>query len=146
METLYDLSLGELEARIVAMGATAYRARQVREWAYRRFAAAYEEMTNVPAALRERLAVELPFPAMEVVTELASDDGLTRKRLIRLGDGKLTQTRLRQAMIMGSVMASFTVEKFSVERLASLDRKEIAERFHRFKTLTSFEDISGEIA
>lgn len=94
MESLYDLSLAELEARIVAMGAPKYRARQVREWAYKRFAASYEEMTNVPAALRARLATELPFPRMDVVTELASDDGLTRKRLIRLGDGKLIEAVL----------------------------------------------------
>jgi len=94
MESLYDLSLAELEVRIVEMGAPAYRARQVREWAYKRFAASYDEMTNVPAALRARLAAELPFPTMDVVTELASDDGLTRKRLIRLGDGKLIETVL----------------------------------------------------
>jgi 23S rRNA (adenine2503-C2)-methyltransferase len=94
METLYDVTGEELEARVVAMGEEAYRARQVREWAYKRFAASYEEMTNVPAGLRARLAVELPFPAMTVMAEVASDDGLTRKRLIRLGDGKLIETVL----------------------------------------------------
>jgi 23S rRNA (adenine2503-C2)-methyltransferase len=94
MESLYDVSGEELEARVVAMGEAAYRARQVREWAYKRFAASYDEMTNVPAALRARLAAELPFPSMTVVAEVASDDGLTRKRLIRLGDGKLIETVL----------------------------------------------------
>jgi 23S rRNA (adenine2503-C2)-methyltransferase len=94
MESLYDVSGEELEVRVVAFGEAAYRARQVREWAYRRFARSYDEMTNVPAGLRARLAVELPFPAMTVVAEVASDDGLTRKRLIRLGDGKLIETVL----------------------------------------------------
>lgn len=89
------------------------------------------------------------YPLEEVFDPTGAGDtfaGGFMGHLARLGDGKLTHTKLRQAMIMGSVMASFTVEKFSVERLASLDRKEIAERFTRFKSLTSFEDISGEIA
>jgi len=94
VQTLYDVSAEELEARVVAMGAAAYRARQVREWAYRRLAASYDEMANVPAALRARLAAELPFPTMDVVAEVASDDGLTRKRLLRLGDGKLIESVL----------------------------------------------------
>jgi 23S rRNA (adenine2503-C2)-methyltransferase len=94
METLYDVSGEELVARVVAFGEAAYRARQVREWAYKRFARSYEEMTNVPAGLRARLVAELPFPAMTVMAEVASDDGLTRKRLIRLGDGKLIETVL----------------------------------------------------
>ena len=94
MPSLYDLSIPELEDRIVALGEAPYRARQVREWAYRRFAQSHDEMRNVPAKLRARLAEELPFPAIETVAELGSDDGLTRKRLIRLGDGKLIESVL----------------------------------------------------
>jgi len=94
MPSLYDLSLPELEAAVTAAGQPAYRAHQVWEWAYRRFAASYDEMTNVPAALRARLAAELPFPAAETVAELASEDGLTRKRLLRLHDGKLIEAVL----------------------------------------------------
>jgi 23S rRNA (adenine2503-C2)-methyltransferase len=94
MPSLYDLSLAELQAHLESLGAPPYRARQVWEWAYRHFAASYEEMRNVPADLRRQLAETLPFPVMTIVTELASDDGLTRKRLIRLGDGKLIETVL----------------------------------------------------
>ncbi len=93
-DSLYDLSLPELETRLEAMGAPPYRARQVWEWAYRRAAASYDEMVNVPAPLRESLAAELPFPVLDTVTELVSDDGLTRKRLIRLQDGKLVEAVL----------------------------------------------------
>ncbi len=94
MPSLYDLSLQELGAHIEAAGEPRYRARQVWEWAYRRYAASYDEMTNLPATLRERLADEIPFPAIRVVAELTSDDGLTRKRLIRLYDGKLIESVL----------------------------------------------------
>ena len=94
MPSLYDLSLPELQARIEALGAPSYRARQVWEWAYNHFAASYDEMTNLPAALRAQLAEELPFPTLAVEAELVSDDRLTRKRLIRLHDGKLIESVL----------------------------------------------------
>jgi len=48
---------------------------------------------------------------------------------------------LKQAIIFGSVMASFTVEAFSLDRLRILDYKEIQERFRAFKRLTHFEDL-----
>jgi sugar/nucleoside kinase (ribokinase family) len=48
---------------------------------------------------------------------------------------------LRQAIIFGSVMASFNVEDFSLNRMRSLDYKEIEGRFREFKRLTSFEDL-----
>ena len=52
-----DLAL--LDETLDAAGEPAFRARQVWEWAARG-AAGYEEMTNLPAPLRERLAEELP--------------------------------------------------------------------------------------
>ncbi|MBI4595298.1 MAG: sugar kinase [Candidatus Tectomicrobia bacterium] len=49
---------------------------------------------------------------------------------------------LRQGVIMGSVMASFNVEDFSLERLKSLSMPEIKQRFDDFKNLTHFEAIA----
>jgi 23S rRNA (adenine2503-C2)-methyltransferase len=94
MPSLYDLSLPELEAHVESLGAPAYRARQVWEWAYRQYAATYDEMANVPAALRAQLAATAPFPEAAPVREVAADDGLTRKRLFRLHDGKLVESVL----------------------------------------------------
>jgi 23S rRNA (adenine2503-C2)-methyltransferase len=94
MPSLYDLSLPELEAQIVALGQPKYRARQVWEWAYRHLVASYDEMRNVPAALRAQLADSLPCPSIETVAELTSDDALTRKHLLRLNDGKLIESVL----------------------------------------------------
>jgi sugar/nucleoside kinase (ribokinase family) len=48
---------------------------------------------------------------------------------------------LRRAMVMGSVMASFTVEKFSLERLREVNRADIRVRFGEFKRLTHFEEL-----
>lgn len=55
--------------------------------------------------------------------------------------GNLEEFAFRQAIIFGSVMASFAVEAFSLDRLRSLDYKEIEERFREFKRLTHFEDL-----
>jgi sugar/nucleoside kinase (ribokinase family) len=52
-----------------------------------------------------------------------------------------TEASMRQAVIFGSVMASLNVEAFSLDRLRSLDYKEIEVRFREFKKLTHFEDI-----
>jgi sugar/nucleoside kinase (ribokinase family) len=53
----------------------------------------------------------------------------------------LSDAAIRRAIIFGSVMASFTVEAFSLDRLRSLDYKEIEGRFREFKRLTHFEDL-----
>jgi hypothetical protein len=52
---------------------------------------------------------------------------------------------LRQAMVAGTVMASFAVERFSLERLRELDHADINARLAQFKRLTHFEDL-GEAA
>ena len=51
------------------------------------------------------------------------------------------EATLRRAIIMGSTLASFCVEAFSLDRLLRLTRPEIDERFRLFKKLTHFETI-----
>ncbi|MFY2561889.1 PfkB family carbohydrate kinase [Corallococcus terminator] len=53
----------------------------------------------------------------------------------------IDSTVLRRAMVMGSVMASFTVEKFSLERLREVTHPEIRARFAEFRKLTHFDDL-----
>ena len=47
----------------------------------------------------------------------------------------------RKAIIFGSTMASFNVEKFSLKRLQSLTWEDIEKRFKFFKGITHFEDL-----
>jgi len=52
------------------------------------------------------------------------------------------ESNIRKAIIFGSVMASYNVESFSLDRMKALDYSEIESRFREFKALTHFEDLS----
>ena len=49
---------------------------------------------------------------------------------------------LRKAMIYGSVLASFCVEAFSLDRLRKLTKKEIDDRYQMFKLMSQFEALT----
>ena len=55
--------------------------------------------------------------------------------------GDLSPKTIRTAMIMGSVLASFCVEDFSLDRFQRLDLTQIRERFQAFADLVHFEKI-----
>lgn len=52
----------------------------------------------------------------------------------------LTNDALKRALVHGSVVASYTVEDFSVGRLISLQQREVAERYEEFRKFTYFTD------
>ncbi len=53
--------------------------------------------------------------------------------------GRTSDAALRRAMVYGSVMGSFAVERFGLDRLRTLQRREIAARARHFWRLTHFE-------
>jgi sugar/nucleoside kinase (ribokinase family) len=55
--------------------------------------------------------------------------------------GEVGFADLRKAIICGSVLASFNVEKFSLERLRNLTKDEIADRYQMFKAMSQFEVV-----
>ena len=57
------------------------------------------------------------------------------------GSPKIDEAALRRAVIMGSTLASFCVEAFSLDRLLTLTRPEIDARYRLFKRLTHFEEV-----
>jgi 23S rRNA (adenine2503-C2)-methyltransferase len=78
-----DLDL--LERRVSELGEPAYRARQAWEWVARG-ASGYDAMTNLPLALRDVLAADVPFTTLSAETEQRARDG-TMKTLFRTADG-----------------------------------------------------------
>ena len=91
---LLDLTRDELVAQFTAWDQPAYRAGQVRQWLYKQAVVDPAEMTNLPAALRDRIAAEAQIELLTPVTETVSRDGNTTKTLFRLHDGQLIETVL----------------------------------------------------
>ncbi len=56
-------------------------------------------------------------------------------------DEPVTFERLRQAVVYGSVLASFNVEAFSLERLKTVTASQITERYRTFRMLSQFAEI-----
>ena len=54
---------------------------------------------------------------------------------------KITFQDMKRAIVYGSVMASFNVESFSLERLRTLDFRQIEERYVIFRSMSQFEQI-----
>ena len=55
--------------------------------------------------------------------------------------GRTDFETLKQAVVHGSVMASFTVEAFSIHRLTNLTQQDIAERHEQFRLFSRFDDL-----
>ncbi|NTV65815.1 MAG: radical SAM protein [Oscillochloris sp.] len=92
--SLYDLSLAELEALLMRWGQPAFRARQIYRQIYVQLAADPVAMTDLPLALRERLASETTLSPLRLVRTQESADGLTTKALFTLPDGASVETVL----------------------------------------------------
>ncbi|HMV69697.1 MAG TPA: 23S rRNA (adenine(2503)-C(2))-methyltransferase RlmN [Myxococcota bacterium] len=141
MVDLYALDEAGLAALLTSWGQPAWRVGQIRRWMYERGAVTFDAMTDLPRALRERLAAEARLGALDVAAEQVSRDG-TVKRLYRLGDGQLIESVLmpyrderRTACIssqagcaMGCVFCATGQMGFS----RHLDASEIVEQATRF--------------
>lgn len=88
---LTGLTRPELLALAERLGQPAYRGRQLAQWLYARGARSFDEMTDLPAALRARLAEEAVTGRSEILLRQESRDG-TVKLLLRYADGKEIET------------------------------------------------------
>ncbi len=76
-----------LERLVLELGEPKYRARQIMRWLYARGVSSWDEMTDVPAALRASLAEKLPLTTLDLVVRQESRIDDTRKYLWGLADG-----------------------------------------------------------
>jgi 23S rRNA (adenine2503-C2)-methyltransferase len=106
---LLSLTLPELQQWLVERGEAPFRAKQIYHWLYQHLVTGFQEMTNLPQALRERLAQEASIGPMVVRSELHSKDDRTRKVLLELGDGKLIESVLMLYPPIGENNARATV-------------------------------------
>ena len=86
------------------------------------------------------------FPLPSVFDPTGAGDSFAGGFVARLARAaKPDLHTLRQAVALGTVMASFTCEQFSLDRLRTLTPPEIAARYAELKALTVFEDLPGEL-
>jgi sugar/nucleoside kinase (ribokinase family) len=79
------------------------------------------------------------FPLEEVHDPTGAGDSFAGGFMGYLAsEGRINDQTLRRAMVYGSVLGSFAVERFGVERLTNLTRREITARARRFLQLTAF--------
>lgn len=86
-DSLAALTRAETSDLVAELGEPSYRAAQLFAWVHARGADSYDRMTNLPRALREKLASRLPVRSTSVEQEHRSADG-TVKLLVRLRDGE----------------------------------------------------------
>ena len=90
---LKSLTQPEIGALLKEMGQPAFRAKQIYTWLHKGVRS-YEEMGNVPKALRQLLEEKYPICAPEVVRKQESQKDGTIKYLWRLSDGNCVETVL----------------------------------------------------
>src|SRR5260370_5138306 len=95
MRGLLDLSAEELAAWFEAHGQPRLRARQVRRWLIVAAAQSFDDMTDLPKALRQQLADSFLPQETRVARHLQAADG-THKLLLRLRDDQLIECVLIQ--------------------------------------------------
>lgn len=83
---LRSLSHEELLTLVTELGWPSFRAKQVEDWLWKHHVSSFDEMTNVPAALRKQLAERGTLGDVSEVTRQVSNDG-SRKYLIEYADG-----------------------------------------------------------
>jgi 23S rRNA (adenine2503-C2)-methyltransferase len=89
-----ELSREQLKGLFQALGEPAFRAKQLYDWVHKKGVRSFDDMTNFPNRLRERLKTEgYSIGRVSIDQLLVSTDG-TRKLSIRLSDDGVVETVL----------------------------------------------------
>jgi 23S rRNA (adenine2503-C2)-methyltransferase len=135
MKNLREITLPELEGMMAELGEPKFRAKQVYEWVWHKFAADIQDMTNLSKALREKLAQEYFIPKVKIHHSQYSSDGTIKNRL-QLHDGfyvesVLIPTEKRMTACVSSQVGCSLSCKFCatgyMERKRNLDFDEIVD-------------------
>lgn len=103
-----SMTIDELKTLMVELGDKPFRAKQIYSWLHEHLVTTYEEMTNLPKTLREKLEA-YPITVLEAVdVQISKIDG-TRKYLFRLSDGNVIESVLMRYKHGNSVCISSQV-------------------------------------
>lgn len=85
------LDLEELQNLVKELGQPAFRSKQLNEWIHEKNACSFDEMTNLPVAMREKLSERFSFNVPVELVKQVSKDG-SRKYLLQFADGVSVET------------------------------------------------------
>ena len=85
------LDLEELQNLVKELGQPAFRAKQLNEWIHEKNVCSFDEMTNLPVAMREKLSERFSFNVPVELVKQVSKDG-SRKYLLQFADGVSVET------------------------------------------------------
>ena len=88
---LIGQNTAQLENTLASIGEKPFRGRQISQWIYQKGAATFDEMSNLSAPLRAKLAAQTGIDLPAIVTRFESPDGTT-KLLLQMGDGERIET------------------------------------------------------
>ena len=122
-----SLNLEELTAFVESLGEKKFRAKQIYEWMHRKHVASFSEMTNISAALIEKLNQNCTLTSLKKAdVQISKIDG-TRKYLFLLDDGNVIESVLMRYKHGNSVCISSQVGcrmgcRFCASTLDGLER------------------------
>ncbi len=140
-----SLDLEKLTSYMVSIGEKPFRAKQLYEWLHKKLASDYDEMTNLPKSLKEKLLQSAAFTSLVVVEEKISKIDGTRKYLFGLSDGNIIESVLMKYNHGNSVCISSQVGcrmgcRFCASTLDGLERNltasEMLDQIYRIQKAT----------
>lgn len=93
MQTIYDLNFKMLEEVLAKYGQKSYRAKQIFTWLYKKRCESFDEMTDLPASLIEKIKAEFYINPLKELTRQVASDGTT-KYLFEMQDGSSVEAVL----------------------------------------------------
>lgn len=90
MEDIRHISLPQLEDFLLSVQEKKFRGAQIWSWLWQKGAGSFDEMTNLPLPLRQKMAEHFTFHRAEIAQEAHSRDK-TAKFAFRLWDGKMVE-------------------------------------------------------
>ena len=144
MTDIKSMTIDELKTLMEEIGEKPFRAKQIYSWLHDRLVTSYDEMTNIPKSLKEKLK-DYPITALEMVdVQISKIDG-TRKYLFRLNDGNVIESVLMRYKHGNSVCISSQVGcrmgcRFCASTIGGLTRcltaSEMLDQIYRIQVLS----------
>lgn len=146
MTDIKSMNIEELKSLMTQLGDKPFRAKQVYSWLHEHLVTSYEEMTNLPKALREKLSA-YPITALKAADVQVSKLDGTRKYLFCLSDGNVIESVLMRYKHGNSVCISSQVGcrmgcRFCASAIGGLTRNLLASEM--LDQIYRIQDITGE--